>query len=86
MPYREPEDGEPMSFYQEEYESGRLAWQKQQALDAKAVRQFLVKNPGANRWTLAKATGIQNVPATLNWLCRKGFVKMTFRGPEVVPL
>lgn len=82
----DPEDGEEVSSYDEDRNAGRLEWQKKHALAAKKVRQFLITHPGANTVAIREGTGIDNVAQALAWLQKRGFVKNTFHGPEVIPL
>lgn len=80
------EDGEKMSFSQEDWCAGRTSIQKQRALDAKKVRRYLIDHPGSTPAQIKSGTEVQHVSAALEWLRKRNFVKLTVSGPEVIPL
>lgn len=81
---REPEDA--YSPEEEDRVAGRLPSQKETALRAKAVRSFLINNPGATTKRVKNELKMDDAGKLLEWLRRRGLVRWTYRGWEVIPL
>lgn len=66
--------------------SGRLDSQKQEALEAKAVRTFIIQHPGCNEKAIREGTGIAKPFRAIKWLLKRGLIANSFNGYEVKPL
>lgn len=66
--------GEPMQPNQLNYLAGKLSHQAKQAINAKAVRKYLIEHPGSTRADLEKA-GLQSLSQSLAWLFQRKLAK-----------